>query len=866
MRKPMPLAALVGLMGLLQGAPAQASDTSGSMRVGDLQYGNAFDPGGWAPMTGADPRGMSWLHAGMLRTPTGALYPYPPLLPPAKPVVAGSEWTYRGLLQFGYLYQGGDRNAEFFRQYADWHNGFALGLLSLAFSNASTGQYAEFRGSRMGADDQYYRLRGGKYGSYRIEAFYRDIPHTVSTNAYPLWNGVGSTDLTLPAPLQAGASTPAQVAAVEQGRARRDIGLTRTRSGLSYEGALYRGWVGFAAVTNEKREGTRLWGGPMFFNYPFQDNGGVLETVRPIDFTTTDVNVGLRNVGKLWHFNAVYTGSFFRDHKNRLDFQSPYRAMPVIPGVPPAGVIDQGEFSLEPDNDYHNLRLELSRELKWNGELSLAGAWGTMRQNDALLPPVTCTGKGGFMLGPADYTFNCADWNTTAALSRRNANARIDTGLLDARLNFHPTPKFSWRGELRWYREDNKTRYLAFNPLTGQYGYISENGSQGTTVPGELGIFDPRNPLYQSALVAVRNVPFSYTDAVLTLAGDWYASRRDTLSLEYSFDRNRPKYRERRRVDEQRIKLGWVHRASDGPTIRLSYEYADRGGDRYNYAPYDAFMSSSLPGFVTGSIGLPAWTTAAMRKYDLSDRKETKARAIITYPWGDSVTLSATFYGNRDQYGADVGRQSTSTTGFTGTLDWQPAPATNANIYIGAEGTRLKLANVNDKEVQLGLPGQDDASLGGPLYPLANYWRDVDRECDYNVGFSFSHDFGRARLHLGYNWTWSVSRLDYNRASDGALTQANYPANAADIAAAGMYGAFPNNHYRVGTLDASLDFRLSPRVGMRLLGRYESGSFLDWHYAGFDNSLVYDHRIYTDRGPQLHYHASLVGVMLDVKL
>ena len=36
-------------------------------------------------------------------------------------------------------------------------------------------------------------------------------------------------------------------------------------------------------------------------------------------------------------------------------------------------------------------------------------------------------------------------------------------------------------------------------------------------MPGELGIFDPRNPLYQSALVAVRNVPFSYTLAVLTL-------------------------------------------------------------------------------------------------------------------------------------------------------------------------------------------------------------------------------------------------------------------------------------------------------------------------------------------------------------
>ena len=53
---------------------------------------------------------------------------------------------------------------------------------------------------------------------------------------------------------------------------------------------------------------------------------------------------------------------------------------------------------------------------------------------------------------------------------------------------------------------------------------------------------------------------------------------------------------------------------------------------------------------------------------------------------------------------------------------------------------------------------------------------------------------------------------------------------------------------------------------MRLFGRYQSGSFLDWHYLGFDDTLVYDHRVYTDRGPQLHYRATLVGAMLSIKL
>jgi MtrB/PioB family decaheme-associated outer membrane protein len=861
-----PKALALGLLcGIFGTQGVLASDTSGTMRVGDMQFGNALDLRGWTPMLQpADPDGMSYLHAGMLRTPTGALYPYPPMVDPGKPLGQG-DWTYTGMLELGYLHVGGDRNAEYFRQYADWRSGAVLGLLALNVDNRKTGEYVEFRGSHLSGDDQFYRLRGGRYGSYRIEAFYRDMPHTVSTSAYPIWNGIGSTDLTLPAPLVAGASTPAQVAAASAAAPRRNVGLTRTREGLSYEGVLYRNWIGSASITNEKRTGTRLWGGSMFFNYPFPDNGGILETVRPIDFRTTDINLSVRNVGKIWHFLATYNGSFFRDHKDHLNFESPF-ALYNLAGVPQVADIKDGQFSLEPDNDYHNVRLDLSRELKWNGQFTVAGAWGTMRQNDALLPPTTCTGTGGIFIAPAaDYTFQCANWNTTAALSQKSANARIDTGLFDARVTFHPTPAFGWHAGLRWYREDNKTRYLAYNPLTGQYGYISENGSQGSVVPGETGIFDPTNPLYRSANVTVRNVPFGYTDSILELGTDWQLGRKNSLGVTYTFDHNLPKYRERKRVDDQRIKFDWVSRDVIGATVRLSWEYAKRDGDKYNYDPYVQFFSESLPGFVDPATGLPAHTVADMRKYDLSNRTESKARAIVTYPWGDSATLSATFYGNRDRYDALIGRQNTQTTGSTVQWDWQPTPATTMNAYLGAESSRMGISNVNDADgpdngKALGTIGQTDPNLGGPLYPYANQWWEFDRERNRNAGLSFSHDFGRARADISYNYTGSLGHVGYTYATIGALAYRD----AAGVAAAGA--GFPDNKYRTNTLDLGLSFRVNRNVGVRLYGRYETGAFSDWHYAGLDNTLSYDHRLYTDKGGQLHYNVSLVGVMLNLKL
>ncbi len=47
------------------------------------------------------------------------------------------------------------------------------------------------------------------------------------------------------------------------------------------------------------------------------------------------------------------------------------------------------------------------------------------------------------------------------------------------------------RGGLRFNREDYRNVYVLYNPLTGQYGYVSENGAQGSIVPGEVGLWDP---------------------------------------------------------------------------------------------------------------------------------------------------------------------------------------------------------------------------------------------------------------------------------------------------------------------------------------------------------------------------------------
>jgi hypothetical protein len=358
----------------------------------------------------------------------------------------------------------------------------------------------------------------------------------------------------------------------------------------------------------------------------------------------------------------------------------------------------------------------------------------------------------------------------------------------------------------------------------------------------------------------VRAIPFGYTDTIFETGIDLRLGENNTLNLTYSFDRNQPKHRERSLVNEQRIKLGWVDRALGKATLRLDYEFAYRNGGPYTSDPYEAFYSTALPGFVTPPLGNVAFTTDAMRKYDLGNRIEHKLHATLNYPIGDTATLSAVAYETRDNYGAAIGRQATRNRGFDVSWDWQPSPLTSMSAHLGRDDSSLHFSNVGDDEDITGAPGRDDPSLGGPLFPLANQWQGIDHERDYNAGLTLRHDFGRVRADLGYTYTYALGRAGYAYASPGALPITQQP--LVDT----VGNAFPDNHYHIHTLQLGFDIALSRRLGMRLFDVFSTGSFADWHYAGLEDNLVIDHRIYTDLGPQAHYSVNLIGILLNAKL
>ena len=828
----------------------------------DTWRGNKLDPTAGAQSQMPDGRGTSWLAPGQHRSPTGNLYMCPAEAPE---VDTFGRWIGYGSVQIGGIAAGGDHDNALWNRYADWDSGLILGLLDYTWQRPSDGTYANVRASRISDDDQYYQAVFGRAGAYKVQAFVRDMPNIVSSNARPIWNGVGSNTLTLPSSLTPGGSTIDQVAAVSAATPERTLSVKRSKQGLSYSTFLTPEWTAYANLSDEERKGARQYGGPFFFAFAFAgapffaDTGGVNETVKPIDDSTINVNVGLRYAGPVWRMDIGYQGSFYRDANTRYTFQSPFTLMtPLVAGAVSAPLY-QGQMSTEPDNNYHNLQMTLTRKIALDGEVSLSAAAGRMTQNDRLIAPIDCEGVfgiglgGSLALGPQNpFLYSCNDWNTTAALSRPNADMSIDTSMFDARMTLHPVSDVTLRGGFKFDRQDYRNVYMMYNPLTGQYGYVSENGSQGSIVPGEVGIIDPLNNTGDP--VRISSLPLDIQTIDANIGADWRFTDKNTLGATFDFNRYEPTNRERQQIDASSLKLTWVNRSLDWLTLRVNYTWLKQTGDHYNYDPYDFTYSNSLPGY--DNPDTPAHTVDAMRKYDMSSRDENKLDVMATFMPRDDMTISASLRGDRNSYDAQIGRQDYDTYSATLQWEWQPAPSTSISAFAAIDRSRLKLANVQDQENGAGT----DPTLGGSNYAYDGMWWLRDHQRDWYGGLTLNHVWRKVKFDAAWNYLYSRGTDNYSYAGSSALA---YPDTAPNTGPGS--GAFPAMVYRVNSLSIGATVPLSPRISLRVFDQYERGHVSDWHYLGFDAGYVVGNRVYTDGGP-VSYHANLVGVLLNVKL
>jgi hypothetical protein len=831
----------------------------------DTWRADKLDPTGGMASQRCDDDGTTWLSPLEHRSPTGNPYDCPPEPPLAQ---AFNDWLYYGVLDFGYVHTGDDRYA-LWNRYTDWKGNQGVGSLDLHFERPSDGSYAEVRGSRISDEDQYYQAVYGEAGAYKVQAFIRDMPNILSTDAKPIWNGVGSNTLTLPRSLTPGESTSAEVAAVSAATPTQTLQVNRKKEGLNLSAFLTPHWTGYVDVTYERREGARPYGGPFGEDWP-GNIGAILETVKPIDDSTINLNTGLRYAGAIWRSDFGYSGSYYRDQYLSYSFQQPFS----IPSSAPAGAIappvTQGQMSMEPNNNYHNLHGTLTHVTPMNGELSLSVSEVLMTQRSSLIPPTNCQGylgwgtasPGSTQLGPQNVgpqnpnLIPCSQWNTTAALSQSAADVNMHNTLAQMTLALRPRNDLSVNTGFKYYRENYYNDYRAYNPSNGYYGYIGENGVYPHTYGVPLAFINGTFP--SNAFIIddrVRPYLLSMDDYNAYGGLTWRASERDSLGFIYTFDEYRPTSRERDRVDDNSIKLTWVDKSLGWLTLRANYTFLRQTGSVYNTDVYGYAFLTAVPGFAQAypNFGTPPATVDQLRKYDISNRTENKIDLMSTIAPREDLTITASFRGDWNSYPTQIGRQRYNTYAAQISTEWTPTPTDSASVYIGYDHSTLSLASV------AGNPGNSPTcgELGCPFYPPASRWWESDHEGNYSAGATLRHRIDRATFDLNWSYIYSRGMLDYTAASPSALV---YPSEFAT-----MGSGFPANTYRVNSVTVGATVQVTERVSLRVFDNYEIGRIADWHYAGFNQGLVIGNTLYTDGGPQ-SYSQNLFGVLVNVKL
>jgi Putative outer membrane beta-barrel porin, MtrB/PioB len=849
--------------------PALALADSG---VGvDTWIANKLDPtGGMAPGLGAltcDEDGTTWLAPLLHRSPTGNLYNCPAEPPPAP---ALGDWVYYGALQLGYVHTGNDRYA-LWNRYTDWRANQPIGSLDLHFERPSDGSYSEVRGSGInGADDQYYQAVYGLAGAYKVQAFFREMPNILSTDARPIWNGIGGNTLTLPRSLTPGDSTSAQIAAVSAAAPVQSLQANRKKEGLSLSGYLTPHWSGYFDITHESRRGDRPYGGP--FGEDWSPNpGAILETVKPIDDSTINLNTGMRYAGGAWRLDVGYSGSYYRDEYLSYSFQQPFSIPTVAPTGTIAPPITQGQMSMEPNNDYHNLHAGVTHVTPLDGELSLNASEVLMTQRSSLIPPTNCQGylgwgtpsPGSTQLGPQSLgpqnpnLVPCSQWNTTAALSQSAADVNMHNTLAQVTLALLPRGDLTVNTGFKYYRQNYYNDYLAYNPANGYYGYIGENGVYPYTLGVPLSYISGTFPT--NAIIIdgrVRPYLLSMDDYNAYGGLTWKATGRDSLGFVYTFDEYKPTSRERARVDDDSIKLTWADKSLGWLTVRANYTFLKQTGSVYNTDVYSYAFLAAVPGFAQAypTFGTPPATVDQLRKYDISNRTENKFDLMGTIVPREDLTVTASFRADWNSYpGVQIGRQGYNTNAVRISTEWTPTATDSAAAYIGYDQSKLSLSSV------AGAPGNSPTcgELGCSFYPYASQWWESDHERNYSAGVTLRHRLRRALFDANWSYIYSRGVLYYTAASPSALV---YPSEFAT-----MGSGFPATTYRVNSVTLGATVDLTDHVSLRVFDNYENGSIADWHYAGFNQGLVSGNTLYTDGGPQ-SYSQNLIGIMVNVKL
>ncbi len=629
-----------------------------------------------------------------------------------------------------------------------------------------------------------------------------------------------------------------------------ELSLVRKKAAVRGDITLNENWSGYASYGGEKRIGAR----PFAMN----ENNYSNEIAEPIDYDTHQLLLGAAYKDELNQANLRANFSRFVNNISTLDVQYTQLQSAVSNGV-----MQHASYTLAPSNDAYDLKGEFARSFPdfYKARFNAAVSYGSNKQNQNLQAPITAaqsadyaaytmtTLPGSANAGYTTGTALLANWNTVAALSQPTANQEIDSKLINLGLSLKPVDDLAVKGSYRTYQTDDRGGYMAYNPLTGQYGRgPTDNQGVATLEAVVVPVMGAGGLPASAACATPSGVAFTtlvngVTCSAATLANGSnvpvFNPRRSTrqtnygVTADYELNRfsslngsvEREDYKrqnmERAQTWEDKFKLSYVNRALGDTTLRTSYEHDSKRGGDYNMLIRANNMATGLNGLtIAQQVAIEGGMPMANTKIVLD------AAGKVLNATG-TVTVNGVTY-----------------------------PALNANLYSRYSSYFRKYDQADrDQNIlngRVNFQARDDLDLGLNLqfkkadYPDSFYGLKKDQQNSLGLDVNYQPEVGRT-VTAFYNYQQATKDMSLNAGIANAAAaavcttvgQVYSAVNCADTSgdpATGVTGARPSTSaWTSSTTDRNdvLGLGLQNDFGVARLG-------VDYTYAKSKTHIAYN--------------------------
>jgi len=526
---------------------------------------------------------------------------------------------------------------------------------------------AELWGKNAGYNDQNYAFEGLKAGEHRIRAEYDQTPHLYSSQAYTLYNGVGTNLLTInpavvnslnnatfggnppgtgagvghtcfiPGQLGTAACAPGVTPAfttITNNVMPTTLGIQRDKVTSEYRYTHNDDWQFNVEYSNERRTGTMEQG------MPFGSNGtgvSLAMVPRPVADTTQMASASGQYTGASpwgkWTTMVKYFASSYKDDYAYFDATNPFGGgnggVFNAPGgcatTAPNNCFGMGRMSMYPDNFAQGVTTTTMLDLPVKSRYVGTFQYQSMTQNQDFL---------AVSINPAPTkSANTPAGNTIGnfGVSRPSLDGRIDTILSNNQLTTQLTPDLKIKSSYRYYSVDNKTQ-----PLTMLDWVINDSASARSVTAG----YAPHTTIFQS-----------YVKQNAAEEVNWRPWRWLDLGAIVGFEQYDRSQSQANRTNEWSGKVYDVISPFDWAKARSSFQYSERRFSNYDWQMYvgNTIVAPIVPGGTTTSL----IENPGMRTYDMADRDRQVAKIAVDFDMFPGVTVTPNGGWRNDRYLTD---------------------------------------------------------------------------------------------------------------------------------------------------------------------------------------------------------------------